>query len=100
MPPIELQIGMDRWQFFLQPHHIVRVWRVGSMELIAELSAPLLETLISQYLFQAALVTELQQATRKPLASAPSRGRTPAVGPPSAPQRALLRATRRTRRAP
>ena len=100
MPPIELQIGMDRWQFFLQPHHVVRVWRVGSMELIAELSAPLVESLICQYLFQAALVTELQQATRKPLASAPPRARTPALGPPSPAQRAALRAARRTRRSP
>lgn len=100
MPPIELQIGMDSWQFFLQPHHVVRVWRVGTMELIAELSAPLLESLISQYLFQAALVTELQHATRKPLASAPIRGGTPALGAPSAAQRLAFRAARRRRRRP
>ena len=98
MSPIELQVGMDRWQEFLQPHHVVRVWRVGSMELVPELSIPLLTTLICQHLYQAALMTEIQAVTRRPLATAPPRAQTPPVGPPSAPERALLRAARRTRR--
>jgi hypothetical protein len=98
MALIEIQVEIDGWQFFLQPHRVVRVWRVGSMELVAEIPVPLLVSIVSQHLFQAALVTELQTATRKPLSTAAPRGRTPPIGPPSAPQRALLRAARKTRR--
>ena len=73
---------------------LVQLWSKGGVK------NPSLESLISQHLFQAALVTEIQQATRKPLASAPVRGRTPSLGPPSPAQRVALRAARRTRRPP
>jgi hypothetical protein len=101
MPRIELQVQMDRWQYPLEDHHVIRVWRVGSMELIAELSVPLLTQLVSHYLSQASLTSALlaqEPSERRPLASVPPRVRTLPLGAPSASERALRKAARRSRR--
>jgi len=99
---LALQVQMDRWQVFLQPHHVLRVYRTGQLAATVELPVPLLVQLVSHYLSQAALTGEIQAlrpTPGRPLARVPPRSRTLPLGPPSASQRASRRAARRSRRA-
>lgn len=97
---VELQLCRDRWQEFLQPHHIIRVWRASSMDLLAELPVPLVVQIVTHYLSQAGLtaaVLGLQALERKPLASAPPRADPPRVGAPPKAVQAARRAARISR---
>jgi hypothetical protein len=98
---VQLQLQVDKWQIFLQPHHVVRVYRKGHLAAAVELPVPLLVQLVSHYLAQAALTGEISALRRegpRSLARVPPRPRTLPLGPPSASQRASRRAARRSRR--
>jgi hypothetical protein len=86
MPTIELQVQMGSWQHLLQPHEVIRVYRVGCAVPVAELPVPLMVQLVSHYLSQAQLTASVlaaHQAARMPLEPAPGRPRPPALGVPS-----------------
>ncbi len=93
---LELQWCGTGWQEHGQPHHVLRVWRWGTMELVAEIPIPLLRQIVGHYLSQAHLTAAVMQTERKPLASAPARARPLALGPP---QKATREAHRRSRMA-
>jgi len=91
---------MDGWQWTLHPHHVIKVWRLGRHELVAELPMTLVGTILAHYLAQAhltAAVLTVQAPQRKALASAPARGRLLAVGVPLRPVQEARRAARATR---
>jgi hypothetical protein len=86
MPRIELQVQMGPWQHLLQPHEVIRVYRVGCAVPLAELPVPLMVQLVSHYLSQAELTASVLAAhhvARMALQPAPPRRGPPALGVPS-----------------
>jgi len=89
---------MDNWQWTLHPHHLIRVWRPGRYELLAELPVTLLMHIIAHYLAGADLTAVLLEGPRRPMLPAPRRAPPLPLGPAPEALRASRRQQRRSRK--